>query len=66
MEGPKFAVITGKTTFEKMKTIYDEIRGHFREGIEVTTDDRVVTLSTCIGGQPNNRLLVLGVLTKEL
>ena len=35
LDGPKFAVITGKTTFEKMKTIYDEIRGHFREGIDI-------------------------------
>ena len=42
------------------------MKNHFREGVEVNEDDRMVTLSTCIGGQPNNRLLVLGVLTKEL
>ena len=42
------------------------MKNHFREGVEVNADDRMVTLSTCIGGQPNNRLLVLGVLTKEL
>ena len=35
LDGPKFAVITEKNTFEKMKKIYDKIRAHFREGIDV-------------------------------
>ena len=29
----------------------------------VTTDDQIITLVTCIGSQPNNRLLVQAVLT---
>ena len=33
------------------------------EGLEINSDSKLVTLSTCIGGMPNNRLLVLGVLT---
>ena len=33
------------------------------DDVEVTTESRIITLSTCIGGMPNNRLLVLGVLT---
>ena len=31
--------------------------------INVTTDDQIITLVTCIGSQPNNRLLVQAVLT---
>lgn len=42
------------------------MKNHFREDVEVTAEDRIVTLSTCIGGQPNNRLLVLCVLREEL
>lgn len=36
-----------------------------REDLNVTTKDRILTLSTCIKGQPNNRLLVEAVLTYE-
>lgn len=35
LDGPKFAVIIEKNSFEKMKTMYDKIRTHFREGIDV-------------------------------
>lgn len=34
------------------------------DDVTVDTDSHLVTLSTCIGGMPNNRLLVLGVLTE--
>ncbi|HBA46219.1 MAG TPA: SrtB family sortase, partial [Lachnospiraceae bacterium] len=33
-----------------------------KEGTEVTEDSRILTLSTCISGRPNNRFLVQGVL----
>lgn len=33
-----------------------------REGTVVTTDNTIITLSTCVGGQPENRYLVQGVL----
>ena len=33
-----------------------------KEGAEVTEDSRIITLSTCISGKPNNRFLVQGVL----
>ena len=33
------------------------------DDLEINTDSKLVTMSTCIGGMPNNRLLVLGVLT---
>lgn len=33
------------------------------DDVTVDVDSHLVTLSTCIGGMPNNRLLVLGVLT---
>lgn len=34
-----------------------------REGVEVTTDDKLVTLSTCLGNGKEYRYLVVGVLT---
>lgn len=32
------------------------------DGVSVTTEDKILTLSTCIGGMPNQRLLVQAVL----
>jgi len=39
-----------------------DMSAHFREGVEVTEADHILTLSTCISGRPNNRYLVQGVL----
>lgn len=33
-----------------------------KEEVEVTAQDRILTLSTCISNKPNNRFLVQGVL----
>ena len=59
----------------KDKTVYQafldeifEIRDiwrYVRDGVEVTTDDRIITLSTCISGQPENRFLVHAKLVWE-
>lgn len=38
---------------------------NIREGVEVTTDDKIITLSTCIATKPDNRYLVQGVLLNE-
>lgn len=42
-----------------------DMQAHYREGVEVTVDSHILTLSTCIGGQPNNRYLVQAVLIEE-
>lgn len=36
-----------------------------REGIELSTEDRLVTLSTCVANKPNNRRLLQAVLVEE-
>lgn len=36
-----------------------------REDVEVTTEDKIITLVTCIGNQPEKRLLVQAVLDRE-
>ncbi len=36
---------------------------YLTEGLELNTDSHLLTLSTCIGGMPYNRLLVVAVLT---
>lgn len=38
---------------------------HIREDVSVTADDRIITLSTCVGGQPESRYLVQAVLIKD-
>lgn len=38
---------------------------NLREDASVTTEDRIITLATCIGGQPNARYLVQAVLIKD-
>lgn len=42
-----------------------EMISHIRTSQKVTQDDKIITLSTCVGGQPENRYLVQAVLTNE-
>ena len=42
-----------------------DMQAHYREGVEVTVNSHLLTLSTCIGGRPNNRYLVQAVLIEE-
>lgn len=37
-----------------------------REGISLTTEDRLVTLSTCVANKPNNRRLLQAVFIEEI
>ena len=39
--------------------------GNVREGVELNTDNRILTLSTCTNGAANTRFLVQGVLVDE-
>lgn len=39
--------------------------GHFRQGTELSTEDKIITLSTCIKGISSQRYLVQGVLVAE-
>lgn len=41
------------------------LNSNFREGIELTADSRIITLSTCISNKPTSRYLVQGVLVAE-
>lgn len=43
-----------------------DMSAHFRDGVEITTESNLLTLVTCIGGRPNNRFLVQGVLVNPL
>ena len=40
-----------------------DMSANIDKDVTVTTDDKIITLVTCIGSQPNNRLLVQAVLT---
>lgn len=53
---------------EKYLDSINEIRdmnSPVRDDVKVTTDSKIITLSTCIGGQPDNRLLIEAVLVDE-
>lgn len=39
--------------------------GHFRQGTELSTEDKIITLSTCVRGVNSQRYLVQGVLVAE-
>lgn len=41
------------------------MNAQIREDVEVTSQDKIITLVTCIGNQPEKRLLVQAVLEKE-
>lgn len=38
---------------------------HLREDVEVTCEDKIITLATCIGGKTESRYLVQAVLVKD-
>ena len=38
--------------------------GNFREGVRVTGEDHIITLSTCVGGQKDKRYLLQGMLVE--
>lgn len=42
-----------------------EKNGHFRQGTELSTEDSIITLSTCVRGNSSQRYLVQGVLVAE-
>lgn len=59
------------TTAEGCQVFLDELAGNrdmrdqFREDMEVTAGERMVTLSTCVKGEDDRRLLIGAVLTDE-
>lgn len=46
---------------EMIETDYGT-KGNFKDGVEVTGSDRIITLSTCVGGEDDKRYLVQAVL----
>ena len=59
---------TDKNTYQMyIDEIFDtrSMNCNLREDVQVTSDSRILTLSTCIANKPNNRYLVQGVLLNE-
>ena len=42
-----------------------DMRSHIDSDVEVGTDDRILTMSTCIGGEDHHRYIVEAVLIDE-
>lgn len=60
-----FTATQGRQDFLDSLDCLQQWVNHFADDITVTPDDQIITLSTCIGDQPNHRYLVLAVLTNE-
>lgn len=63
-----FFGLPGVMTYEEyLASIYsiDGMHNNFNTDIEVTTEDKIVTLATCIASKPNMRYLVQAVLVAE-
>lgn len=50
-----------------LDSIYNarDMRNQYQDGVDVTIDDRILSLSTCISAESDHRLLVEAVLTNE-
>mgnify|MGYP003307136749 CR=1 FL=1 len=42
-----------------------DMKAQFRDDVDVTVENHLLTLSTCVDGKPNNRYLVQGILIEE-
>ena len=42
-----------------------DMGAHFRDGVQVGIQNKIITMSTCIAEKPNNRYLVQGVLIND-
>lgn len=59
---------TDPDVFEEYLNDIYEVRSmskNLREDVEVTVNDKIITLATCVGGQPQSRYLVQAVLIKD-
>lgn len=58
-----FSVESGRKAF--LDSIFDnrDMNSQILKDISVGTDSKILTLSTCVGGQPNNRYLIEAVYT---
>lgn len=55
-------------TVQNRQAFLDDVYSHsgfFREDVQVTTDSRILTLSTCVGGQDDQRYVVQAVLIAD-
>lgn len=71
-EAKHILVVYDNSTPDGRRQYLDDLFGirsmsaHFRDGVEVTTDSNILTLVTCISGQPNQRYFVQGVLVNPV
>lgn len=59
---------TDPEVFEDYLNDIYEVRSmskNLRDDVEVTADDNIITLATCVGGQPQSRYLVQAVLIRD-
>ena len=67
MKDTSSTYLTQFASDEKYQAFLDDTKraGAYHTGVEVTTDQRVVTLSTCTAASDDNRMVVRGVIESE-
>lgn len=55
-------IVSDRQAFLDSLSTTKNLNSHVLDDVEVTPDSHIITLSTCIGNQPKNRYLVIGVL----
>ena len=60
-----FSAESGRQAFLDSLYASEDVRNQFAEGVEVTPEDRIITLSTCLESEPHHRFLLGAVLVDE-
>jgi sortase B len=59
-----FQTAEGRQAFLDSLFSSRDMRNQFLEGVNVSSENRIITLSTCIGSEPTKRYLLVGVLSQ--
>ena len=60
-----FSEESGRQTFLDSLYASQDVRNQFVDDMEVTAEDKLITLSTCLASEPHHRFLLGAVLVDE-
>lgn len=60
-----FSSKEGRSAFLESVYTFDDMRNQFADNVKVSSDDRLITLSTCLASEPHHRFLLGAVLIDE-
>ena len=60
-----FSSKEGRSAFLESVYTFDDMRNQLADNVKVSSDDRLITLSTCLASEPHHRFLLGAVLIDE-